>query len=49
MFTFLYTDYWSRKVYRSENGTKLVDVDGVLHTMSDCGEPDCPTKHKAPA
>ena len=46
--TFIYKDEWSRSVYKKPNGTMLVDVDGELHTMTDCGEPCCPTGRKTP-
>jgi len=35
-------DEWSRKVYRSEDGTMYVDVDGVLHSVTPEGEPIAP-------
>ena len=42
-------DDWSRRLYKTENGTILVDVDGELYTRTpDWGEPCSPTGIKTP-
>ena len=47
--TFVGVDDWSRKLYKTETGLILVDVDGVLHTMTpDWGEPCDPTNLRTP-
>ena len=41
--TYVRTDYWSRDLYKStKTGKIFADVDGVLHTITDEGEPCCP-------
>lgn len=41
---FVGVDDWSRKLYKTENGTILVDVDGELYTRTpDWEEPCDPT------
>lgn len=45
--SYLYTDDWDRAVYKGNDGVKYIDVDGMLHTISDPGgwnEPDYPVK-----
>jgi len=38
--TYVRTDYWSRDLYKStKTGTIYADVDGVLHPITDEGEP----------
>ena len=49
--TFIGYDDWKRKLFKTEDGTILVDVDGVLHTINDpdgWAEPCCPTEIKTP-
>lgn len=44
---FVYEDYWGRNVYEidwNEKTIEIVDVDGVLHSMTREGEPNCPLK-----
>ena len=44
---FVYEDYWGRNVYEidwKEQTIEIVDVDGVLHSMTREGEPNCPLK-----
>lgn len=49
LLKFVYVDDWSRKVFKTEKGTYLVDVDGELYTMTpDWGEPNSPTGISTP-
>lgn len=44
---FVGKDYWGRKVFKSDNGTYLKDVDGVIHDTHPNefeGEPGFPVK-----
>jgi len=41
-------DDWGRGLYKVEDGKTYVDVDGVLHTRSDQGEPLSPAKNLKP-
>jgi hypothetical protein len=44
---FSYEDDWNRNVYEIDWKDKtidVVDVDGVLHSMTQDGEPNCPLK-----
>ena len=44
---FRYEDDWNRNVYEIDWKDKtidVVDVDGVLHSMTQDGEPNCPLK-----
>jgi len=42
-------DDWGRKLYRTEHGNTLVDVDGMLYTRTpDYDEPCSPTGIKTP-
>lgn len=47
---FIRVDDWGRKIFKTDQGTLLVDVDGVLHTMTpDWGEPCTPTGIPTPS
>lgn len=57
LFEYLGKDRFSRDVFvlkglaisgATKKRIKLVDVDGILHTMSKDGEPDSPTKYVTP-
>ena len=44
---FAFEDDWGRNVYEIKQNNKIVeivDVDGVLHSMTQDGEPNCPLK-----
>lgn len=44
---FAFEDDWNRNVYEIDWKDKtidVVDVDGVLHSMTQDGEPNCPLK-----
>ena len=44
---FSYEDDWNRNLYEIDWKDKtidVVDVDGVLHSMTQDGEPNCPLK-----
>lgn len=44
---FSYEDDWGRNVYEIDRNNKtveIVDVDGVLYSMTQDGEPNCPLK-----
>ena len=46
---FSYEDDWNRNVYEIDWKDKtidVVDVDGVLHSMTQDGEPNCPLKNE---
>jgi hypothetical protein len=41
------TDFWNRKLYRSlYSGVLYVAVDGIIHSMTEEGEPFAPIKYK---
>jgi len=47
LLDFLYEDYWGRNVFKTKaSGTKCVDVDGELYTITDEGEPCSPINRK---
>lgn len=35
-------DYWGRRTFKSIAGHPYALVDGVIHTVTQDGEPDCP-------
>ncbi len=40
-------EYWGRKVYENiDTGRIYQEVDGVLHTTTHMGEPDCPLRNE---
>ena len=44
---FVFEDEWGCNVYEidwNEKTIEIVDVDGVLHSMTQDGEPNCPLK-----
>lgn len=42
---FIGEDDWGRKVYKNLETKRIYkDVDGVLHTSTEYGEPDCPLR-----
>lgn len=44
---FVFEDEWGRNVYEinwNNKPVEIVDVDGVLHSMTRDGEPNCPLK-----
>lgn len=44
---FSFEDEWGRNVYEincNNKSVEIVDVDGVLHSMTRDGEPNCPLK-----
>ena len=44
---FSYEDDWGRNVYEIDRNNKtveIVDVDGILYSMTQDGEPNCPLK-----
>jgi hypothetical protein len=44
---FLYEDFWGRMVFETvASGTRCVDVDGELHSITDEGEPAFPINRK---
>lgn len=42
------SDDWGRGLYKGTDGKTYVDVDGILHTMTDQGEPIAPAKDMKP-
>ena len=48
-YDYLGEDGWSRKMFKTNTGVILVDVDGELYTITeDWGEPCYPTGIKTP-
>lgn len=46
---FVFEDEWGRNVYEinlNHKSVEIVDVDGVLHSMTRDGEPNCPLKNE---
>lgn len=43
--TYIGEDDWSRRLYKGSNGKIYADVDGVLHTITNEGEPNYPVSN----